>query len=307
MLLGNAVIKTTGTWFVPTEVEIVGLGALSTTIQSGGASPVISMGTGTSALFGIKVRELAVDCNNVANCKGIVNAGADEGSFVEDVIISNAPKTALEVDLPTGSGSTMAANSGAYRNITITYSNCSNCGAATAGVVASGGDCGQVIRGFDNVTISACGASVAAGFLVTGASTRIADSTINCTTTGIQIGTMNTGGTACNGQLAPTSTHNVEVENTFLSQTATNPILVGPSTSDVMLSNVSSDTSNLPLVYDEGIKQNSPLSIPCCFVGFYVRGECCVNNTNSALATSVTKDSAGNNIIWDAPVGYLHP
>ena len=109
----------------------------------------------SSAQFGIKIKALAVDCVAASGCIGILNNIAEEGSRVEDVIISNA-QLSLGVALP---GCTIipptlmgAPNSGPYRNITIQYPNCTTCGSAV-GVMVCGADVGRVTRGLENITV----------------------------------------------------------------------------------------------------------------------------------------------------------
>ena len=193
LLLGNVTINSTVSWLVPAGVEVIGLGALSTTIAAatGFSAPhLVEMGNG-SVQFGVKIKGLTVDCAGFSGCVGIYNDIAEEDSIVEDVIINNAPTTGLEVDLPGCPNippGPQAANSGAYRNVTIQYPGCSNCGSAT-GVLVCGSDAGQIVRGLDNITVNSCNISNSAtkGIVVGGASTRITNSTISCSNTGILI------------------------------------------------------------------------------------------------------------------------
>src|SRR5262249_35866982 len=149
-------------------------------------------------------------CNNVTSCKrGIVNAIAEEGSTVDNVIIQNTPDAGLQISLPTSTGgSPLAANSGPYRNLTVQYSGCTVGCANAVGIRLLGGDCGQTVRGLDNITV--IGGAI--GIKSLGVSTRITGATISGATTGILIGDSVTVGTTCNS--TPT-THNVIVENAF--------------------------------------------------------------------------------------------
>ena len=217
LLLGNATITPSFTWVIPAGVEVIGLGAYSTTTintttivaAQNFSGPIIQMGYGTpgnaNPQFGVKIRNLALDCAGNTGCEGIFNNIAEEGSGVEDVTINNAP-VGIEIDLPPVNNpatSPYAANSGPYRNITIQYPTCGTCG--SMGVLLIGNDGGQIVRGLDNITISGCSGT---GILIEQASTRISNSTISCTGTAIQVGD------------GIHTTHNVEIENVFLSGTA---------------------------------------------------------------------------------------
>lgn len=306
---------------VPAGVEVVGLGALSTTIQAASGftdSSVIQMGSnGQSAgpQFAVKIKGLTIDCNAQTLCTGILNNMSEEGSTVEDVIITNAA-TGLEVDLPTTptSSTPAAANSGPYRNITITYPNTTCCSGAI-GVLVKGGDCGQIVRGFDNISVNARGNSNSSsdtGIEILGASTRIADSTISYVGTGIQIGNTGTSGVACqSGSTA--STHNVIVENVYLFNTSSNSIVAEQTSSDIFLTNISTNETNI--LDDMGVYSNNaytPIKLPGGFLGFYMRGECCAmsgtSTLPSALATSAPQTTGSNtNLVWEAPAGYSGP
>ena len=298
LLLGNANIMTSFSWLVPMGVEIIGLGPLNTTVRAAGdlpAGPVIRMGNG-NVQFGVKIKALTVNCANVVGCTGIKNEIAEEGSTVEDVIINNAPAAGLDIVL----GTPGAANSGPYRNITVQYSSCGTCDSSTVGVKLTGGDYGNIVRGLDNITISGCST---VGISLVGASARIANSTISCSSsaTGIQIG---------NGI---DQTHNVQIENVRISGTGTGVHATTNSSNIVLINvNASSTVGNL-LVDDEvvlGSGNNHALAAP--FIGFYMRGDCCTLNGDDlvppALATSVPTvpgQTPAVPIPWESPQGVL--
>ena len=308
LLLGNATITVNTMWAVPSGVEVIGLGALSTTITAGSLVTTVikfgpSAGTFASGYFGIKIRALTVDCHDNSGCTGILNQNAEEGSLVEDVGINNAA-TGLSLVV----GGTKADNSGPYRNITFQYPSCTHCGSSTIGVQLTGTDGGQIIRGLDNITYSGCGTNASTGtaFQIIGAATRISNSTVNCATTGIQIG--------CSGSGCTPATHNVEVEDVYV-YNATTPILANATASNLYFSNITSnETSSSTLLSDMGVAKGlvtTTITLPGPALGFYVRGECCtvVNQLliDSALATSAPKVLNGSvNLPWVSPVGVCH-
>lgn len=295
LLLGNVTINTTFGWLIPAGVEVVGLGALSTTIKAkagfqGGA--LIEMGNGSSQ-FGVKIKALAVDCNSAANCIGVENMKAEEGSNVEDVSINNAP---LGLNVMVGQpGAPLAANSGPYRNITVQYPSCT-C-SDSIGVQVTGSDSGMIVRGLDNITISGS----ATGIHVLGVPVRISNSTISSTATGLLI-----------DELGNVGTHNVLVENVYFSGTDTG-IYASPHSSDIYLSNVSAAPTVALLLNDQATVQGQTHVLGGPFVGFYMRGVCsdasdskCVETPagkQTALATSVAKTASVpiKNILWTVP------
>jgi hypothetical protein len=190
LLLGYVSIPAQVTWVVPTHMILQGIGTdgsgangaavANTVIYASGSSfsawgsqgsqpalAVLQMGLGgtssghQSASYGVQIRDLTVDCNNVTNCVGIVNNNSEEGSLVNNVQIFNAPAYGLWVttnnSYSTGYG---AVNSGPYQDVFVNYTTCSNCGANSialrvdgATTTGTGGE-GRSIRGFDNLTLS---------------------------------------------------------------------------------------------------------------------------------------------------------
>ncbi|MBA3913227.1 MAG: right-handed parallel beta-helix repeat-containing protein [Acidobacteriales bacterium] len=311
VLLGNATININGTWKIPAGLELVGLGALSTTIQTGSnfqGTTVIQMGNGPSQ-FGVKVKALTVNCGSTPSCIGVYNDISEEGSMVEDVIIDNASQYGLQIKLPDPNipapptGSPFASNSGPYRNLVIQYPNTSTCSGSTIGVYITGQDGGQIIRGLDNVTINSCGGST--GISLQSASTRVSNSTISLSAggTGIKMGNVS-GGT----------THNLEVDNVYFSGGAGMGILAAANASNIVATNISSAPGIATLLEDDGATvSGSSLALAGPYLGFYMRGECtvasgCLLSGAPALATSAPFTAGGVRIPWEAPEGrYCAP
>lgn len=320
VLLGNATIQVSSTWVIPAGVEVVGLGALSTTIQATSGfvgSSILQMGltkTGTSPpQWGVKIKELTVDCQATPSCTGIYNDNSEEGSMVEDVIIDNASAYGLRIKLPDigvpapPTGSPFASNSGPYRNILIQYPNSSTCSGSTTGVFVTGQDGGQVIRGLDNVSISGCGG---VGISVLNVATGISNSTISLSSggTGIKVGDASSS----------TQTHNVAIDNVYFSGggAGTTGVLVSANASNVVATNVSAANGVSTLMEDDSVVVSaSNLKIPGPFVGFYMRGQCnstassaCLPGPEPGLATTAPFTSSGAPIPWQAPSGiYCGP
>lgn len=310
VLIGSVKIITAYTWVIPAGVELVGLGALNTTIQAGlvgGHSfsdpQVLEMGytSVNNPQYDVKIRALTVDCNAISNCVGIHNARAEEASFVEDVIVDNA-STGLKVTV----GGTLADNSGPYRNITVQYSQ-TGCCAGAVGILATGSDAGQIIRGFDNITVSACNtaaSSAGVGVKVVGAATRISNVTVSCLGNGSLTGAIQIG------DASSTTTHNVQVENAYVQGPSSTGIYAAANTSNLFLSNVGSTTNVTALLDDQVTINSSTRQLAGPFLGFYIRGECngagCQpqNGPNAALATSAARKTGGTtNLSWVSPDG----
>lgn len=236
LLLGNAVIQTTVPWIIPSFIQVEGMGETlkasnpyNTVLQAASsftnlgngtlcaASSVICLGRNTQG-FRVQVRHLTVDCNSLAACIGIYNGAAEEGSYTQDVTITNAAAAGLEVNLAqfmvNGSSYSGAVNSGPYRNVSIQFNeSCGTCGHGTVGVLVENTgtkvNYGGTVRGFDNLTVSGnyAGATLGQGILIQGASTQVTNSHVEYFPVSVQIGG---NGVATNG---------VELTNLFLSNT----------------------------------------------------------------------------------------
>ena len=93
LLLGNAIITTSVTWFVPSHTSLIGIGGGNTTVGSGygvntviraadpyPSGPVLQMGASSTKggpWFVIIIKNLTVDCNGQSGCVGIFNNEAE--------------------------------------------------------------------------------------------------------------------------------------------------------------------------------------------------------------------------------------
>jgi len=214
LLLGNVDIPAQTTWNIPSRVVVAGIGtggssgtasAFNTIIHAAGtfpaSSPVLQMGlTSGGPFFGVQIRNLTVDCLGINGCVGVLNNNAEEGSFLNNVTIFNAPAIGLHVTTNnSSSGGVGAVNSGPYTNVSIQFqaNACGGCSASTLALQVDGidgtGTEGRSIRGFDNFTVS--GNSLSNLFAkptliyVYGVSTEITNSHVEyCSTACIQIG-----------------------------------------------------------------------------------------------------------------------
>lgn len=236
LLLGNAVILTSVPWMIPSFIQVEGLGETlkssnpyNTVLQASqqftnagngtlcAPNSIICLGRNAQG-FRVQVRHLTVDCNLLSACVGVYNGAAEEGSYVQDVTITNAPAAGLEVNLAefavNGSSYSGAVNSGPYRNISIEFSgSCGTCGAGTVGVLVENTgtkvNYGGAVRGFDNLTVSGnyAGATLGQGIAIEGVSTQVTNSHVEYFPVAVQIG---------GNSLA---TNGVELTNLFLSNT----------------------------------------------------------------------------------------
>jgi len=222
LLLGYIDIPAQVTWVIPSRIILQGIGANGTGVGGpntvihasstfsdglGSALTVLQMGLGGTspdsqpASYGIQIRDLTVDCNNVAGTTGILNNNSEEASVVNNVEIFDCPVIGLHVTTnnanSTGFG---AVNSGPYEDVDINYtSDCSACGGTTVALQVDGVTTntntaeGRSIRGFDNVTVSGNNLSSKPSTLIVvyGVSTAITNSHVEyCSGTSacVQIG-----------------------------------------------------------------------------------------------------------------------
>jgi hypothetical protein len=216
LLLGNAIINTSVTWFVPSHTSLIGIGGGNTTTLSANgvntviraaapfpSGPVLQMGAANSTKggpwFGIVIKNLTVDCFGQTGCVGIFNNEAEENSIVDQVQIWDAPLYGLHVSAADASdpGHPGATNSGPYRNIYIAYtSNCSSCSAAVGlqvdgpGTQINGSPTARSIREFNDITVTGRGTGYLTGAAVViyGVSTAFTNSHIEYAQTGLAIG-----------------------------------------------------------------------------------------------------------------------
>ncbi len=182
LLLGYVDIPAQVTWVIPGHIIIQGIGTNGTGLTGttnfgtviyassspalveglGSALAVLQMGLGSSApTYGIQIRDLTVDGNNVPGCIGVLNNNAEEGSLLNNVQIFDTPAIGLHVTTynPSASSGNGAVNSGPYQDVFINYTtSCSNCSKSTIALQVDGDNTsslpGRSIRGFDNFTVS---------------------------------------------------------------------------------------------------------------------------------------------------------
>ena len=324
LLLGNQTILTSVPWIIPSGVEVVGIGtggassSVGTTLKArsnfGSTNhALLELGIPGSSQSDAKVRNLAVDCNGVAQCQiGILNIAANDNARVENVIINNAPVVGLLVIVtdinPDGQ------NSGAYRDISVQYAlpTCCNSpgtspcniraavarapSASTNGIVVECllGTCNSVVQ-FDSITASAFNAAGAQyGFYVNGVPVVLTNGHFeNYTANEIKIG---------DGVRATT---NVKIENVSVS-TANSGVLIEQTSSNILLIGISGPVSNPNYVilisnYPDPLK---PTSITAPFLGFYALGSG-TNWTDCAGGACPALVSSSWNFKWRAPAGYI--
>ncbi|HUI40837.1 MAG TPA: hypothetical protein VL523_02595 [Terriglobia bacterium] len=325
LLLGNQLIQTTVPWMIPSFIQVEGLGetltsknAYNTTLQAapnysyGGyignpticaANSLVCLGHGVQS-FRAQIRHLTVDCNFVNSCIGVYNGAAEEGSYAQDVTITNAPAAGLEVNLAqfTGGGGGMyngAVNSGPYRNITIDFTgSCANiCTASTVGVLVentgSMSNYGGVVRAFDGVTVSGAnaGATLGQGILIEGASTQVTNSHVEYFPTSIQIGA---DGVVTNG---------VELANLFLSNTNTGTGVsivqdqASLKTGDVFITGLNFEGPEYAVIDQVGGK-----SLKDCFIAIYAVGHMS-GSSNAVVISTSPYVAGGHNSVPTGPQG----
>jgi hypothetical protein len=312
LLLGNAQISTAVTWNIPTRVRVQGIGSQGgqgtasgtelTLIYASSSSfsgPVVQLGypdgSGDGKAYQSQVADLTIDCTGAADCIGLLNDSAEEASYAQNIIVFNAPTIGVHITTAYTQVTGGAANSGPYQNISIQYTTCS-CTSAI-GLQVDGGNTGQVVRGFDNFTVSgllSSGEGISEpGILVYGTSTEITNSHVEYFGPGIQIG--NTSGSY--------STENVEVQNVNISNNQSSwDVLVQSSTSepvgDVLLVGVNNGSSNNQIL-DDTVTGNK---ITGSNLGFYLLGD--INTTtpaNTAVISTTATVSSGSKLQWVDP------
>lgn len=202
-------------------------------------------------------------------------------------------------------------NSGAYRNITVQYPNCSTCGASPIGIELLGSDAGTIVRGLEGITVSGCAlnsglGSTMYGILVSSASTRIAAANIECFQTGIQVGD------------GSSTTHNVQIDNAFIRCTLTSAdgctdqnftgkgIVLTYGSANVSLSNISGvDVHGNPLAILVQDNRSTPSMTlggsNYKFVPSYFLGDA---NTPNCTQNCLGLLSAAPTVTWIVPGGF---
>jgi hypothetical protein len=285
LLLGNAIITTSTTWFVPSHTSLIGIGGGNTTVGSAygvntviraanpfpADSPVLQMGASATKggpWFGIVIKNLTVDCNAQTSCIGIFNNEAEENSMVDQVQIWDAPLYGLHVSAANANdtGHPGATNSGPYQNIDIAYtSNCASaCNTAVGvqvdgpGTQISGSSVARSIREFKDITVTGHGAGYLTGpaVVIYGISTAFTNSHIEYAQTGLAIGNVSSTFPCTFGTISGNCvTDGVEVSNVSIGTLTGNlsqiAVVVGnsmpgaPATYDVTLTGIANQSVNI--------------------------------------------------------------
>lgn len=324
LLLGNGTILTSAQWQIPSGVEVIGLGppgpptsqAVNTIIQAASTLPtgipVVLMGLSgiSSGQYGVKIKDLGVDCNYVSDCIGIENSGAGIGSTVEDVTINNAPKPGLHVVVGDPAGaSPMAAYSGPYRNVTVQYplGSCGNCASnKTDGVkvecAPTGSECATVVE-FDNITSSGISnaTNIEFGFYTDAVPVILTNSHFENYFKGqIHVGS------------GSRPTHNVRIENVSLSSSLQQGggVAIAGNATDVVLVGISGPSSSYGLVLNNYPDPEHPTTVAAQFLGFYMIGVgtnwlSCASGACPAFVSTYSARGQGLAFKWHAPAGYV--
>jgi hypothetical protein len=258
--------------------------------------------------FGVQIKDLTIDCNNYPGCTGVYNGVSEEGSIIEDVNVIDAPAIGIRVTTNATSGSG-AANSGSYRNIGIGYNSgvCTNCNGSTVGLQVDGAGTGQVVREFDDVTVSGNGVSntqwagTAIGIYVFGVSTAITNSHVEFFPTGVQIGQLA-------GVTPAYTTQAVEVSNVSIQNVGGWNVILGnsgnnPATGDVTLEGITSGSANNQIV-ENNITAHNLTTTDDKYLGFYAVGHC---PTTGCTAFEPAVVSTSNTVNWRAAGGITKP
>jgi hypothetical protein len=165
VLLGAALYQATTTWIIPNRSRVLGIGAAvsttgNTVIQwtgSTGNVPVVQLGSGTSANFGVFVGDLTIDCKanvpTLSGMTGLLNAISQEESGANDITFLSCDKYAVDLEPSSVGGS---ENSGPYTNLNIKYPNSNSCSSSTIAFNYSG----STKRGINGLTVVADSCSV---------------------------------------------------------------------------------------------------------------------------------------------------
>ena len=233
-----------------------------------------------------------------------------------NVVINNAPAVGLLaiVAVP----NLGAANSGTYQNITVQYPNPSCCNGSPIGIELLGDASGTLVRGIDDIKLSACtlgasgSGSTGAGIYISGVSTKIVNSSIECYQTGIQI-----------DNAGDVPTQDVQIDNAHIRCTALSTgsgcatsqgdatgygITLASGTAHISLSSISGiDASGAPLKnliqYYNGATIATPLSGP--FQGFFMLGESTEGCTPAPNCLALI--STDSTVQWLVPFDFSKP
>jgi hypothetical protein len=317
LLLGNAIITTSATWFVSSQTSLIGLGTgnttvgavngINTVIKAGSSltAPVLQMGPTTNGpAFGIVIKDLIVDCHAQTSCVGIYNNEAEENSLVDHVQIWDAPLYGLHVSAANGTDAGNpggATNSGPYRNIYISYT--TNCGSScnnSVGVLVdgpgtqiSGTATARSIREFNDITVTGrpTGYLTGASAVIYGVSTAFTNSHLEYAKTGIAIGNVSSTSACIFGTITGGNcvTDSVEVSNvsigTFTGTTGQTAVIIGnstvgaPATYDVTLNGIANQTVNVnSTTLQDNTTPATLSSTTAPYIGLYAIGRCAASS-----------------------------
>lgn len=239
VFLGPGTWTTTVSIVIPNKSTVTGMGrgfSINTTIQAApgfpSSTPVIQFAS--SLAFGIRVENLAIDCNSRTGSIGIQNFNAEEQSGVRHVLLANCPNIGLDVE------TAGAQNSGPYEDIEILPTTAAV--TATLGVVIKGVTSFRSLRA---VTFNAAGftSNPTLAFQIDSSGTY---SDIHCeqATTCISIGSQQatSGAVISNVVGNSTVTNLVTISNAFSTQNVSVSALVGNSATNLLVDQITGNT-----------------------------------------------------------------
>lgn len=130
LLLGAGTYSTSVQVTVPNKCRIVGVGRSATIIKSNAIAPatgLVRLGVGGGAVFGCRIENLTVDCNDVAASIGVYSSEANEQSGVQNCVVTGFRTNGIKYDT--------AACQNAFVDSSEVY--CSSSG-ATSGIYLTG-------------------------------------------------------------------------------------------------------------------------------------------------------------------------
>lgn len=189
---------------VPNKSQLIGAGrgdaaAQGTVIQAGSSFPatgvpVVDLGA-SSPSFGVQVTDLTVECNNIAGVIGGRDQNAQEQSYFQNAVFHNCAGGNLVI---TGA---QAQNSGPYRHLELyNDASCTSCSASSTPLVV--GTSVAALRGVEDVTINASGATTPTYGATIDSGGRFSDIHDENVGTGIEIGSV--------GSVSGLSLNNIE-------------------------------------------------------------------------------------------------
>jgi hypothetical protein len=203
--------------------------------------PMIAMGGGgasnAGAQFGIQLRSMGVDCNNIAGCVDVLNWYAQQHSEIHDTSFRGFTNIGLLVE-------GQPQNSGPYDNINLVPG--SSCTASTIPLVIRAAS--QSLGQFHRITATkgACATNPTVGIDVQGSFTELNTIDVEQVTTGISVGANTACPVACaNSTTLPTQFHIVNAYNASGSGTTVVAVSNFSGTpTDYTLTNIQGNVTN---------------------------------------------------------------